>query len=380
MHDIELVLGLLVPVLLLAVIGRRINVPYPILLVLGGLGLSLLPGLPRVGLAPELVFLLFLPPLLYVGAFYTSIRDFRANLRPIGLLAVGLVVATTAVVAAVAHAAIPDLDWPAAFVLGAIVSPPDAVAATAILRRLGVPRRVLAILEGESLVNDAIALVVYRAALAALATGTFSLGELGLRFVVASLGGALIGLAVGSLVAQLRRPLHDPPVEITISVLTPFAAYLPAEALGVSGVLAVVTAGLYLGQRASGLMDAHTRIRGDAFWDTLIFLLNGLLFILVGLQLRGIMVDLSSRSPLSLLGIGLLISLTVILVRFAWVFPATYLPRLLSPSLRKRDPSPAWQYVFVLGWAGMRGALSLAAALALPAICRTVGPSLNESS
>jgi CPA1 family monovalent cation:H+ antiporter len=363
-YTLEVVLMLLVPIAALAVLARRLGVPYPILLVLGGLALGLVPGLPRVDLEPDLVFFLFVPPLLYVAAFFTSIRDFRAHARPIGQLAIGLVLATVAVVALVAHAAIPGLSWPAAFVLGAIVSPPDAVAATAVLQRLGAPRRLVAVLEGESLLNDATALVAYRTALAAVATGSFSVGDAGLRFVVAT-GGVLVGLAVGWLVGQVRRRLQDPPVEIVVSLLTPFAAYLPAEELGVSGVLAVVAAGLYLGRRASRLMEAQTRLSGRAVWDTLVFVVNGLVFILIGLQLPGILADLAGHSVASLVGWGALVCLAVVLVRLGWVFLVQYLPERLVRSRRPERRTP-WREVFVVGWAGMRGVVSLAAALALP--------------
>jgi CPA1 family monovalent cation:H+ antiporter len=340
--------------------------PYPVLLVLGGLALGFVPGLPRVALAPDLAFLLFLPPFLYTAAFFTSIRDLRANLRPIASLAVGLVLATIAVVAVVAHWAVPGLSWPAAFVLAAIVSPPDAVAATAVLQRLGAPRRLVTILEGESLINDATALVAYRAALAAVATGAFSLWETGLRFLVVAAGGALVGLAVGVLAGIIRERLQDPPVEITISLLTPFAAYLPAEHLGVSGVLAVVAAGLYLGQRAARLMNAQTRVSGTVVWEFVIFILTGLVFILIGLQLPSALAALAERSRPSLLGQAALVSLAAVAVRVAWAFVAEYAPFWPSASGGDAGVRPSWHEALVVGWAGMRGVVSLAAALALP--------------
>jgi CPA1 family monovalent cation:H+ antiporter len=368
MHEIELVLGLLVPVAVLAVLARRLGTPYPILLVLGGLALGFVPGLPHVALAPDLAFLLFLPPFLYTAAFFTSIRDFRAHLRPIATLAVGLVLATIVVVALVAHWAVPGLSWPAAFVLAAIVSPPDAVAATSVLQRLGAPRRMLTILEGESLVNDATALVAYRAAVAALATGVFSLWETGLRFVVVAVGGVLVGLFVAWLIGMIRERLQDPPVEITISLLTPFAAYLPAEELGLSGVLSVVAAGLYLGQRATRLMNAQTRVSGLAVWEFAIFVLTGLVFILIGLQLPLVLAALAERSLPLLLEQAAVVSLAAVAVRLAWVFVAEYAP--LAPSTSGRDPDarPSWREALVVGWAGMRGVVSLAAALALPVL------------
>lgn len=366
MHEIELVLALLVAVAALAPLARATQVPYPILLVVGGLLLALIPAVPKVELGPDLVFLLFLPPLLYIAAFDTSIRDVRANLRPILSLAVGLVLATTAAVAVVVHALLPGLGWPAAFALGAIVSPPDAVAATAIFRGLGVPRRLVTVLEGESLFNDATALVAYQAALAATATATFSAPEAGLRFGIVGVGGVLVGLAVGRVIAWLRGHLDDPAVEITVSLLTPFAAYLPAEWIGVSGVLATVTAGLCVGWWAPRIMEPETRLRGRAVWDMVIFLLNGLVFILIGLQLSTILPALASRSLPFLVGLGLLISLVALLVRLGWVFVAAYLPRSLAPARHRDGPAPPWQALVVVGWAGMRGVVSLATALALP--------------
>ncbi|SRR5579884_1467865 len=368
MPGIELVLGLLLAVAALASLARKLQVPYPILLVLGGLVLGLVPGLPRVQLEPHLVFLVFLPPLLYVAAFFTSIRDVRAKALPIAELAVGLVLATTAAVAVIAHLVVPELDWPAAFALGAIVSPTDSVAATAIAQRLGAPRRIVTLLEGESLLNDATGLVAFRFAVAAALTGNFSLGQAGLSFVLVAAGGLAIGLAVGWLVGEVRRRLDDPPVEITVSLLTPFAAYLPAEHLGVSGVLAAVAAGFYLGRRAPRMSKSDARLLGRSTWEMLVFLLNGLAFILIGLQLPVILADAASgyEHPVAArLGLGLLISLVVIGVRIAWSYLALYRPRWLFPWVRRRAPY-AREHVAVVSWAGMRGVVSLAAALSLP--------------
>lgn len=366
LNPIELVLLLLVAIAVVATVARRVGVPYPILMVLGGLGLGFLPGVPRFELAPEVVFLVFLPPLLYYAGFFTSVRDFKANSRPIALLAVGLVLFTVAVVAVVARVLVPGLPWPAAFALGAIVAPPDALAASAIFRRLGAARRVVTVLEGESLLNDATALVAYRFALVALATGAFSLGEAAARFVIAGAGGVVVGLAVASGVAWLRSRLTDTPVNITVSLLTPFATYLPAERLGVSGVLAAVAAGLYLGRRASRLMSSETRLTGGAVWQMVVFVLNGLAFILIGLQLPLVLERLEGRPPTNLLLLAVGLNIAVIATRFAWVFPATYLPRLVAPGSRAADGMPPWREVFVVAWAGMRGVVSLAAALALP--------------
>jgi monovalent cation/hydrogen antiporter len=360
------VLALLALIAALALLGRKLPLPYPILLVVGGVLLSLIPGLPAIRLSPELVFLLFLPPLLYPAALFTPWRDFRANLRPILLLAIGLVLFTTMAVGLVAHHFIPELPLAAGVVLGAIVSPPDAIAALAIAERLIVPRRIVTILEGESLVNDATALVAYRFAVAAVVTGSIAWSRVSIQFLLVAVGGVLIGLAVGVLTTWLQRRIDDPPVEITIALLTPFAAYLPAERLGLSGVLAVVTAGLYHGWRSPEITSSRTRLQAGPVWDMIEFLLNGFIFLLIGLQLPAVVHALSGHSKLQLLWYASAVSLAVILVRILWVFPAAYLPRWLFKGLRKYDPYPNWRAVAIIGWAGMRGVVSLAAALALP--------------
>jgi CPA1 family monovalent cation:H+ antiporter len=354
-----------VVIIVLVTAARRVGLPYPILLVLGGIAVGYLPGVPRIHLEPELVLLVFLPPVLFSAALRTPLRDFRANLRGITLLAVGLVIFTTVVVAVVIRLAVPDMPWAAAFALGAIVSPPDAIAATAVFRRLGVPRRLVTVLEGESLLNDATALVAYRAAVAAVAA-TLSLSDLAVRFVVVSVGGALVGLAVGFVAVWVYRRLEDPPIEIAISFLVPFAAYLPAERLGLSGVVAAVVAGLYVGRRSSRVLGSDTRILGSAAWEIVIFQLNGFAFVLLGLALPELLAALSERPPAELLRLGLLVSGAAILARIVWVFPAVYVPRFLSASLRAADPYPPVRIPFILGWSGMRGVVSLAAALALP--------------
>jgi Na+/H+ antiporter len=367
LHDIEpLLLALMVAVAGLSVLARLVRVPYPILLVLGGLVLGFLPGMPEVELPPELVLVAFLPPLLYWAGFFSSPRDLLADARAISAAAVGLVLATAAAVAVVAHAAIDGLGWPAAFALGAIVSPTDPLAATAIGRRLGVPRRLITVLEGESLVNDASALVAYRLAVAAAVSGTFVAWQAGLRFVVGAAGGVAVGLAVGWLVAELRRRLDDPVVEIVISVVTGYAAYLPAELLHVSGVLAAVAAGLYLGWRAPALASASTRLLGFSFWEVLVYLANAVLFILVGLQLHPILSGLAGTAVAVLVGQALLVSAVVIAVRLGWVFSVPYLIRLLDRRPAQLARRLGARERLVLGWSGMRGAVSLAAALALP--------------
>ena len=367
MESIEVIfLALLSVVAAITIAARRIGIPYPILMVIGGLVLGLIPGLPRVELNPETVLLVFLPAILFSAAFLSSPRDLWRNVRPITLLAFGLVLTTTAAVATLMVLLVPGIGWPAAIALGAIISPPDAIAATAIAERLGMPRRLVTILEGESLLNDATALVTYRFALAAALSGTFSLGEATVGFVVVAVGGVLVGLVVGGLATWVLNRISDPPVEVLISLLVPYAAYLPAEQLGVSGVLATVTAGLILGWYAPRIMSSDTRILGFGAWQMTIFVVNGLAFILIGLQIPEVLEALTEYEPLELAGLGAAVAGAVIAVRMLWVFPATYLPRMLSASLRRRDPAPPPQAVVVLGWAGMRGVVSLAAALALP--------------
>jgi CPA1 family monovalent cation:H+ antiporter len=371
----EIFVGLLLAVAVLALVARKLSIPYPILFVVGGLLLGLIPKLPKVRLDPELVFLFFLPPLLFPAALFTSWRDFRANLRPISLLAIGLVLFTTVAVAYLAYYFM-GLPLAAGFVLGAIISPPDAIAATAIADRLNLPRRIVTILEGESLVNDATALVAYRFAVVAVVTGSFSLARASGQFFIVGVGGVLIGLVVGWLAEQFHKRVDDAPIEITVSLLTPFVAYLSAERLGVSGVLAVVTAGLYLGWRLPELLTFKTRLQGGPVWEMVEFLLNGFVFILIGLQLPEVLSALSKdKIPIPrLLWYALFISVAVIVVRILWVFPATYLPRLIFKRLCKHDPNPPWQHVTIVAWTGMRGVVSLAAALALPFTLRDGSP------
>ena len=364
MTTIEIVLGLLVVATVLAGLARSSRLPEPIVLVLAGLLIGLIPGLPHVELEPELVFLFFLPPILYGAGFFTSIREFRANLRPILLLSVGLVLVTTVVAAWILRAVVPDIPWAAAVAFGAIVSPPDAVAATAVFRRLGVPRRLVTILEGESLVNDATALVALRTAIVALG-GTFSVVDASVSFVVVSLGGIAVGLVIGRLAGVILTHIEDATLGIMFTLLVPVVAYLPAEALGVSGVLSVVVAGIYGGRVAARSLNSAQRVEGVAAWRVVLFLINGLVFVLIGLQLPVILGDL--EQPLGeLLGIAAAVSVTVILVRIVWVFAVLYLPKVVSAGVRADATMPTPRYVAIVAWAGMRGVVSLAAALALP--------------
>jgi monovalent cation/hydrogen antiporter len=353
-------LGLLVAVAGLLALAPPLRIPYPILLVLGGLAIGLVPGMPTVELRPELIFFGVLPPLLYGAAFFTSLRDLRATVRPIGLLAIGLVMVTTVGVAVVAHAFVDGLTWPSAFVLGAIVSPTDPLAATAIARRLGVPRKLVTIVEGESLVNDGTGLVLYRAAVVAVVTGTFSELHTGGLFVLVAVGGVAVGLGVGWIVRQVRRRLDNPPAEVTISLLTGYFAFIPADLLGVSAVLAAVTAGIYLGWYTPELTTSQVRQQGTAVWGIVQYLLNALLFVLVGLQLPVVIDALGQIPSTRLLGYAALVCGVVILLRFAWVFVALDLPKRITGGM------PTVRGGVFLSWAGMRGAVSLAAALALP--------------
>jgi CPA1 family monovalent cation:H+ antiporter len=366
LSPIELVFGLLIVAIALAYLARRIGVAYPILLVLGGLALGFLPGLPAIELEPEVVFLLLLPPILFGAAYGTPIRDFKANARPIALLAIGLVLFTTVAVGIVANALVPELGMAAALALGAIVAPPDAVAATAIFQRLHVPRRIVTILEGESLINDASALIAYRFAVLAALGAMFTPLDAGFAFVFAAAGGVIVGLVVGAIVTEFWRRTSDPTLEIMVSLVAPFAAYLPAETIDASGVLSTVVAGLIAGRRAARVLSPSARLMGRGVWDIVIFLINGFAFILIGLQLPAILEHLAPRSAMELVALGAAVSATAIVARILWVFPATYLPRRLSARIRERDPYPPANAVFVVSWAGMRGAVSLAAALALP--------------
>ena len=367
LHQIEIIILLLTAVLALTTLAQTLLIPYPILLVIGGLILGLLPGLPTIHLNPDLVFLVFLPPILWAAAYFTSLREFRHNIRPISMLAVGLVLATTAAVAIVAHAALPGMGWAEAIALGAIVSPPDAVSATAIARRLRIPHRLVTILEGESLVNDATALVLYRAAVATAVSGTFILRDTLLQFVLAGVSGILVGLAVGAMARLvLRRWTTDSFTEIAVTLLAPYVAWVLAELAHSSAVLACVAGGLYLRQHFSAEVAPITRIQGRTVWELLVFVLNGVIFILIGLQLGALREAVPAGQFATLVVTGVLISATAIVVRLLWVPLGAIVPRLVSPSLRRRDPIPPWSHVLIVGWTGMRGIVTLAAALALP--------------
>jgi CPA1 family monovalent cation:H+ antiporter len=361
---IQTLLLLLAVMVVVAIIARRINVAPTILLVVAGIGLALTPGIPRIELAPELVLLVMLPPLIYSAGVAMSWREFRFNLRPIALLAVGCVVFTTCAVAAMAL--LLGIPVAVAFVLGAIVAPPDAIAPLAIVRRLGIPRRIIVVLDGEGVANDATALILYRFAVAAASTGVFSPWHAAGTFVLIIVGEIAYGVAVGWLSLHLRRWARDPRIEITLSLMTPYVAFLVPAQLGGSGVLATVAAGLFVSWNGPLLIPAATRLQGIFFWDLLVYLVEGFIFLVTGLQLR----TLFERTDMSALPqpifVTLLTVLVVVIARFIWVYPAAYLPRWLSASVARRDPLPPWQWVFFIAFVGVRGVVSLAAALAIP--------------
>lgn len=361
-----LIAGVLVAVVGLSALASRLSVPYPIVLVVGGGLVGFIPGMPPVSLDPTVVLVLFLPPLLYNTAIFANFRDFRADLRGITLRSVVLVLATMCAVACTAYAVVPGLPWAAAFVLGAIVSPTDPVAATTVMRRLDAPRRLISAVEGEGLFNDAAALVAYRVAIGAVVAGSFSLVEAGWRFIIGASAGILIGLGVGVLAAAIRKRVSDAQVSVTISLLTGYAAYIPADAVGASGILATVAAGLYMGIRGPRILTAAPRLQGYFVWDVVNFMINALLFVLIGLQLRSLVGGLAGNSALAVAGYAGAVTAAVIGTRLIWFFTVPYLIALLDrrPAQQASRRSAAWQ--LVMAWSGMRGAVSLAVALAVP--------------
>ena len=360
-HDELQLLLLLAAIGTMLVVSVRSRLPLPVYLVVGGLVLSFVPGAPTVQLPPNLVLVAILPPLLYSSAFFTGLRDLRANVRPISVLAFGLVAATTVGIAVVAHAVIAGFSWPSAFVLGAVLSPTDPLAAAEVWTRIGAPRRVVAIVEGESLVNDGMALVLYKTAVAAAVAGSFSLWHATWHLVVDIFGGIAIGLAVGFVVREVRRRTDDTPTEVALALLSGYLAFLPAQLAGVSGVLAAVTIGVFMGWYTPQLTNFQTRLSGDAFWEILVFLVNALLFALIGLQLHAIVNRLTVNG--SLFADTAYVVGAVIAIRIVWLQVFTYLPGIVRRSME----GPArWRPALAIAWAGIRGAVSLAAALALP--------------
>ena len=367
MENISIIILLLFGVVFLGVLSNKYKFPFPIALVLSGLLISQIPDLPLITLNPGIVFLIFLPPLLYSAAWNTSWHEFKTYYRSISLAAVGLVLLTTTAVAIVAHIIISDISWPVAFLLGAIVSPPDAVAATSITRGLGIDPRLISILEGESLVNDASGLIAYNYALTAIMAGNFVLWEAGLNFIWVVMAGVAVGLAVGYAMYLVHKNfICVAVVEVTLTLLTPFASYLLAEQIHVSGVLAVVTTGLYLSFRSDEIFSNESRIMAYAVWDVIVFILNGLIFILIGLQLKNVMDGIREYSGKELAWYGLAISGVVIIIRFIWVIPGSLIP-WLSKRINARRKFDQRNLV-IFGWAGMRGVVSMAAALSLPLV------------
>jgi monovalent cation/hydrogen antiporter len=365
LNTIQVLVLLLVVITAIAVVAVRLKIPSAILLVLAGVALALVPGLPTVKLSPEFVLLFVVPPIVYSSAVAMSWREFRFNLRPISLLAVGCVLFTTIATAAATHWLL-GFSWPVGFVLGAIVSPPDALAPLSIARRMQLPRRILVILEGEGLANDASALILYRFAVVAVGVSAFSFSRAAGMFAAIICGEILWGIGVGWLMLRLRRWVHEPRIEVMLSILTPFVAYLPPQHLGGSGVLATVTTGLYISWNGLRLISAATRLQGIFFWDFFIYLTEGMVFLITGLQARTLIAGIHGASLVDLALSAALVCTVVIVARFVWMFPATYLPRWLIPSIARADPSPPWQWPFVLAFTGVRGIVSLAAALAIP--------------
>ena len=371
---IVLAIGFAAVVVAVTAIARRLPVPTPILQVVAGFLVGLVPGLSIPQLEPNLVFFVFLPPVLWAAAFFTSLRDFTANRRPIGLLAIGLVLATSVAVAMAARTLFPGMTWAVAIALGAIVSPPDAVAASAIVTRLPVPRRVMVVLEGESLVNDASALILYRSAVAAAVTGVFSWGESVVRFFVDAGVGVAIGMLVAWLVVRVLRWSKDALAETLVTLAAPYVAWLTAETVHVSAVLACVAGGLYLRRHFSSAVSPLSRLQNRSVWDLAIFLLNSAIFLLLGAQIRTLLDENPGGSLSSLLRAGAIISCVAIVVRLVWVPIAVVLPRVLSRRLRRVDPVPPWTAIFLVSWTSMRGIISLATALALPLALANGGP------
>lgn len=367
-NNIEIVIFLMTVLIVLSAFTDKIKLPYPILLVLAGLVIGFVPFLPNLKLDPEVVFLIFLPPLLFDAAFKTSWLDFKKEIRTISTLAVSLVFFTTLSVAVAAHYFVPGFTWPIAFLLGAIVSPPDAVAASGIIKGLGLNKKVITIIEGESLLNDASALIAYRYALAAVLTGSFVLWKAGLQLLLVAGGGVAAGFVVGYvLVFAHKKITNNPLVETSLSLLTPFLAYGLAEKFHTSGILAVVTAGIFISWRSREIFSSQTRLRTAAVWDTIIFLLNGIVFILIGLQLPDLVTDISKQTLYTLIGYGILISIVTIIIRIIWVFAGAYHQQLSRKKTSdKTEELTDWKNVLIVAWTGTRGVVSLSTALALP--------------
>jgi CPA1 family monovalent cation:H+ antiporter len=365
--NLLLIISLLFIVSMLAMLSEKLRISYPIFLVIAGLLISLIPGIPTISLDPDMVFIIFLPPLLYSGAWNTSWQDFWLFKRPIGMLAFGLVIFTAGAVAFTAHLMIPDFSLALGFLLGGIISPPDAVAATSVLQTLKIPKPIVTILEGESLVNDASSLIVFRFALATIFTGQFVLWKAGFSFLLVAFMGILIGLVLANIVYAIHRWLPTTAsIDTAITLVSPYLMYITAEHFHYSGVLAVVSGGLFLSYRSHEVFTYSSRLQSQSVWNVMIFLLNGVVFILIGLQLPGIVRGLGEYSLAAAIVYGVVISLVAIVIRIVWVYPGAYLPRICSKKIREKEANPGWKPVFIIGWSGMRGVVSLASALAVP--------------
>jgi len=366
MGSVGIIILLMFGITFISVLSNKFKFPFQIILVVSGIGIGLIPSFPTISLRPDIVFLIFLPPLLYGAAWNISWHEFKANKRPIALAGFGLVIFTTLIVGCVAHEMIPGMSWPLSFLLGAIVSPPDAVAATSITKGLGLQPRILSILEGESLVNDSSGLIAYKYAITAVMAGNFVLWQAGLDFLGVITGAAVIGLVIGHGMYLIHKKfICDPVIEVTLTLLTPYASYLLCEYFHLSGVIGVVTTGLYLSFRSDSIFSHQSRIMAYAVWDVVVFVLNSLIFVLIGLQLRSVMQGIQSYSATELILYGVAISVVTIIIRFVWVLPAALLPRWLSKRIRQTESFEPRNMV-VFGWAGMRGVVSLAAALGIP--------------
>ncbi|TAH33791.1 MAG: Na+/H+ antiporter [Alphaproteobacteria bacterium] len=366
LHSTEIVLTLLFIMALISLFSKLVSIPSPIMMTLAGLGLSMIPAMPEIKLNPDQVFLLFLPPLLYTSGASTSWRDFRLHMRAIVTLATGLVIATSIAIAATAMYTIPGMTWPLALLLGAIISPPDAVAVTAIAKRLNLPKRIVVILEGESLMNDATSLVLFKLALSIILSGVFSWNTSVTEFVQMAGGGIAAGILIGFLAVKLRMPIDDPSVEVVLSLLTPYAAYLAAEFMHCSGILSVVACGLYVGWHLPSITSSQSRLVSYTIWEVISFILNNVIFLLIGLQLMHIVESIQMYRTEDLVLYTAITSLTMIAVRVVWVYFGAYTPHLLSKRVREQETKPPANWVLFVGWAGMRGVVSLAAAMAIP--------------
>jgi monovalent cation/hydrogen antiporter len=366
-NNLLIIISLLFVVSMLAMISNKIKISYPVFLVIAGLIISLIPNIPRIALSPDLVFTIFLPPLLYAAAWNTSWKDFWSYRRPIGLLAFTLVIFTSCGVAYISHRIIPDFSLAMGFLLGGIISPPDAVAAASVLNGLPISRRVVTILEGESLLNDASSLIVFQFALSALITGQFVFLDATASFFRVVILGILIGLAIAHVVYAIHRFLPTTPsIDTAITLISPYLMYVAAEQFHSSGVLAVVCGGLFLSFRSHEIFNYESRLQAQSVWGTLVFMLNGIVFILIGLQLHRVVRGLETYALWDAVWYGVVVSVATILIRIIWVFPGAYLPRWLSKRIRQKESKPGWKNVFVTAWSGMRGVVSLAAALSVP--------------